>query len=157
MSEKAFKIVPAPESKTSPEAKTEPLNATGLFARIGRKRLRTILLVGLPALVLVIGLGIYLSGGRYISTDNAYVGAQKVLITPEISGKVIDVKVREGQHVKEGDELFSLDAQPYKIAVLQAESKLADARIAYDNLKTNLASLTQLVDLAEKSAELKQR
>jgi membrane fusion protein (multidrug efflux system) len=48
-----------------------------LFARIGRKRLRMILLVGLPALVLVIGLGIYLSGGRYISTDNAYVGAQK--------------------------------------------------------------------------------
>jgi membrane fusion protein (multidrug efflux system) len=33
--------------------------------------------VGLPAPVLVIGLGIYLSGGRYISTDNAYVGAQK--------------------------------------------------------------------------------
>jgi membrane fusion protein (multidrug efflux system) len=99
----------------------------------------------------------YLMGGRYISTDNAYVGAQKVLITPEISGKVIDVKVREGQHVKEGDELFSLDAQPYKIAVLQAESKLADARIAYDNLKTNLASLTQLVELAEKSAELKQK
>jgi membrane fusion protein (multidrug efflux system) len=115
------------------------------------------LLVALPALLLIGGGLFYLTGGRYISTDNAYVGAQKVLITPEISGKVIDVKVREGQHVKEGDELFSLDAQPYRIAVAQAESKLADARISYNNLKTNLASLTQLVDLAEKSVALKQK
>ena len=103
MSEKALKIVPAPESRTSPDARTETSNAKGLFARVGRKRLRMILLVGLPALVLVIGLGIYLSGGRYISTDNAYVGAQKVLITPDISGKITNVAIREGQHVNPGD------------------------------------------------------
>ena len=46
---------------------------------------------------LALGLRFYLSGGRYISTDNAYVGAHKVLITPDISGKVISVLVREGQ------------------------------------------------------------
>jgi len=84
MSEKALKIVPAPEVRTSPGTKAEKPTATGLFARVGRNRMRVILLVGLPALALVIGLGLYLSGGRYISTDNAYVGAQKVLITPDI-------------------------------------------------------------------------
>ena len=47
----------------------------------------------LPALAALIGVGFYLSGGRYISTDNAYVGAQKVLITPDISGKVAHVAV----------------------------------------------------------------
>ena len=46
-------------------------------------------------------------GGRYISTDNAYVGAQKVLITPDISGKIVNVAIREGQHVNSGDELFT--------------------------------------------------
>ena len=59
-------------------------------------------------------------GGRYITTDNAYVGAQKVLITPDVSGKVINVAVREGQHVKPGDELFELDPEPYRLALKQA-------------------------------------
>ena len=157
MSEKAFKIVPAPESKTSPEAKTEPSNATGLFARIGRKRLRTILLVGLPALVLVIGLGIYLSGGRYISTDNAYVGEQKVLITPDISGKIVNVAIREGQHVNPGEELCSLDREPFALALAQAKAKLDAARSDFDKLKSNLKSLNSLAELADKNVELKQR
>jgi multidrug resistance efflux pump len=57
----------------------------------------------------VLGVGFYLAGGRYISTDNAYVGAQKVLITPDISGKVQGVLVREGQHVGVNDPLFEID------------------------------------------------
>jgi membrane fusion protein (multidrug efflux system) len=157
MSEKALKIVPAPESRTSPEAKAETSSAKGLFARIGRKRLRTILLVGLPALVLVIGLGIYLSGGRYISTDNAYVGAQKVLITPDISGKIINVAIREGQHVNPGDELFSLDREPFALALAQAKAKLDTARSDFDKLESNLKSLNTLADLADKNVDLKQR
>ena len=157
MSEKALKIVSAPESRTSPEAKTETSSAKGLFARIGRKRLRTILLIGLPALVLVIGLGIYLSGGRYISTDNAYVGAQKVLITPDISGKIINVAIREGQHVNPGDALFSLDREPFALALAQAKAKLDTARSDFDKLKSNLKSLNTLADLADKNVDLKQR
>jgi len=156
MSEKALKIVPAPESRTSPEAKSETSSAKGLFARIGRKRLRTILLVGLPAIVLVIGLGIYLSGGRYISTDNAYVGAQKVLITPDISGKIVNVAIREGQHVNPGDELFSLDREPFALALAQAKAKLDTARSDFDKLKSNLKSLNPLAELADKNVDLKQ-
>ena len=84
-----------------------------------------ILLVALPALA-VAGRrsAFYLSGGRYISTDNAYVGAQKVLITPDISGKIIHVAVIEGQHVKPGDELFTLDPVPYRLALDTAQAKL---------------------------------
>src|SRR5512135_2450513 len=156
MSENALKIVPAPHAKSAPDAVEAPVKA-GLFARLGRGRLRMILLVGVPALAVLFGLGIYLSGGRYISTDNAYVGAQKVLITPDISGKIIHVAVREGQHVKPGDVLFTLDSEPYRPAVAQAQAKLAAARSDYDKLKTNLKSLTTLADLAQKSVDLKQR
>src|SRR4029077_7517930 len=88
--------------------------------------------VGLPALAVLIGLVLYLSGGRYISTDNAYVGAQKVLITPDISGKVIHVAIVEGQHVNAGDELFTLDREPYRFALEQAKAKLDTARSDYD-------------------------
>jgi membrane fusion protein (multidrug efflux system) len=157
MSEKALKIVPAPEVRTSPGTKAEKPTATGLFARVGRNRMRVILLVSLPALALVIGLGLYLSGGRYISTDNAYVGAQKVLITPDISGKITHVAVVEGQHVNPGDELFTLDREPFALALQQAKAKLDAARTDFDKLKTNLKSLNTLAELADRNVELKQR
>jgi membrane fusion protein (multidrug efflux system) len=155
MSDKVLKIVPPPEAKQTEAPPTQPDAKATTNGK--RKRLRMMLLIVLPALLMIGGGIFYLMGGRYISTDNAYVGAQKVLITPEISGKVIDVKVREGQRVKEGDELFALDPMPYRTAVAQSEAKVADARVSYDNLKTNLASLNQLVDLAEKSVALKQK
>jgi membrane fusion protein (multidrug efflux system) len=156
MSEKPLKIVPAPEAKTAP-ADAPTTEKSGRFAGLDRKPLRMILLVGLPALAVLIGLAFYLSGGRYISTDNAYVGAQKVLITPDISGKVIHVAVREGQHVSPGDELLTLDNEPFRLALDQAKAKLNTARSDYDKLKTNLKSLVTLADLAQKNVELKQR
>lgn len=156
MSDKVLKVVAAPESKTSPDAATgAPAVERG--AAPGRNRLRTILLVVLPALAAVLGSGVYLMGGRYISTDNAYVGAQKVLITPDISGKIINIAVREGQHVKAGDELLSLDPVPYRLAAAQAEAKLATVRTDFDKLKSNLASLNTLVELSQKNVEIKQR
>jgi membrane fusion protein (multidrug efflux system) len=156
MSEKPLKIVPAPEAKTAP-ADAPAAEKAGRFAGIDRKRLRMILLVGLPALAVLIGAVFYLMGGRYISTDNAYVGAQKVLITPEVSGRIIHVAIVEGQHVKPGDELFTLDPVPYRLALETAQAKAAAARADYDKAKTNLASLNKLVDLSAKNVELKQR
>jgi membrane fusion protein (multidrug efflux system) len=152
MSDNVLKVVPAPESKISPDATTAPGRAPA-----GRKRLRTVLLIALPLLAVLIGGGIYLMGGRYIATDNAYVGAQKVLITPDISGKVVHVAVREGQHVNPGDELLTLDPEPYRLALATAKAKLATARSDYDKAKSSLASLTVLSDLAQKNADLKKR
>jgi membrane fusion protein (multidrug efflux system) len=154
MADRNLKVVDAPEAKASPDA-AEQSAKRGPFAGMDRARLRKILLIGIPALALVIGAGIYFTGGRYISTDNAYVGAQKVLVTPDVSGKVIKVLVHEGQRVKPGDELFKLDPQPYRLALSQAEAKLADAKVQYDNLKTNLESLTDLSELAKKNVDLK--
>jgi membrane fusion protein, multidrug efflux system len=156
MSDKPLKIVPAPEARTAP-AGDAPAAERSAAPRTGRKRLRMVLLVGIPLIFAAAGGAIYLMGGRYISTDNAYVGAQKVLITPEISGKVIHVAVREGQHVNPGDELFTLDAEPFRLALQQAQAKLDMARRDYDKLKTDYASLTKLADLAAENVALKQR
>jgi membrane fusion protein (multidrug efflux system) len=165
MAERNLKIVGAPDMKADPnaEAKADKTGTAGAkpsrnpFARMSRGRLRMVLLAGIPAVVALLGLIIYFSGGRYVSTDNAYVGAQKVLITPDISGKVASVAIREGQHVKAGDELFALDRQPFELALAQAQSKLAAARTEYQNYKTNVASLDALVELGAKNVELKQR
>ena len=119
--------------------------------------LRMILLIVVPAIAAAAGFGLYLSGGRYISTDNAYVGAQKVLITPDISGKVSRIVVREGQHVAPDDVLFEIDPEPFRLALAQAQAKLASVRVDLANLKTNLKSLTTLAELAQKNVEFKQR
>jgi membrane fusion protein (multidrug efflux system) len=155
MSEKALKIVPAPEAKGKPESKSEA-PASAPAPRKGRKRLRMMLLLVLPVIALVAGGFFYLSGGRYIGTDNAYVGAQKVLITPDISGRIVDIAVREGQHVKPGDQLFTLDAKPFQLAVQSAQAKLVSARMDYEKLKTTYTTTKTLVDLADKNVVLKQ-
>src|SRR5689334_1670787 len=94
VAEALLKVVPPPAAKTRARA----ARAVGVF----RQYRRPILLVALPALAAAVALAFYLMGGRYISTDNAYVGAQKVLITPDVAGKVVNVFVREGQHVSAG-------------------------------------------------------
>ncbi len=135
------------------EAKAKPFSLTGFL----RARLRIILLVVIPLIAAVAGLTVYLYGGRYIETDNAYVGAQKVLVTPDISGKIDAIYVKEGQHVAPGDRLFEIDPVPYQLALTQAKSKLASVRTDFDNLKTNFASLTKLADYAQQNVVLKQR
>jgi len=121
-----------------------------------RRRLRLILLVGVPALAAVIGLGLYFTGGRYISTDNSYVGAQKVMVTPDVSGRVTRAAIKEGQKVAAGDVLFEIDPVPFQLALSQAQGKLDSVRVDFSKLKSNLQTLGTLVDLAQKNVELKQ-
>ena len=156
MSEKALKIVSAPAAKTATDVSEAPTKS-GLRARLERQRLRMILLVAIPTLAALVGSIFYLSGGRYISTDNAYVGAQKVLITPDVSGKVVHVGVREGQQVRPGDELLTLDPEPFQLALDQAKAKLAAARAEYDKLTMNLKTFNTLVELGQNNVDLKQR
>jgi membrane fusion protein (multidrug efflux system) len=122
-----------------------------------RARLRLVLLVILPLIALAGGVYVYLQSGRYISTDNAYVGAQKVLITPDISGKISRVRVAEGQRVQAGDALLEIDPAPFRLSVTQAEARLAGVRTEFANLKTNLASMTRRITLARETLDLKQR
>jgi membrane fusion protein, multidrug efflux system len=124
--------------------------------RLRTLSLRATLMLVVPAVVAVIGLFFYLTSGRYISTDNAYVGAQKVLITPEVSGKVVNIAVVEGQSLKMGDELFSIDAAPYRFAAQEADSRLARVRSEFDNLKSAYASLAKQIELAQQSVAANQ-
>src|SRR3982751_2683473 len=134
MSEKVVEL-----RKTAEEAAAMPAVAQPRFSR---KRLRLVLLTVIPLIALAGGLYFYLMSGRYISTDNAYIGAQKVLITPDISGKIARVMVSEGQRVNAGDALVEVDPAPFRLSVTQAEARLAGARTEFLSLRTNFASTT---------------
>jgi len=149
-----------PEQKGPPKANpriglaAEPRRR--LMAGMRRYR-RLLLLVVLPILAVIGGLVFYLNGGRYVTTDDAYVGAQKVLITPDISGKIDKVVVREGQHVNDGDVLFEIDPEPFQLALNQAKAQLEQARTTYENLIANVKIYGQMLDLAQQGVDLKQR
>jgi membrane fusion protein (multidrug efflux system) len=112
---------------------------------------RTILLIIVPLIVAAAGFAYYLMGGRYVSTDNAYIGAQKVLVTPEVSGKVVSIAVIEGQLLQPGDALFSIDPEPYRFAAQEAEARLTRIRSEFENLKSTLTSLGNQIALARQS------
>jgi membrane fusion protein (multidrug efflux system) len=150
----------APDQKANPPAKPRTKIAAEprrrLMAGLRRYR-RMLLLVVLPLVALVGGLTFYLNGGRYVTTDDAYVGAQKVLITPDISGKIINVAVKEGQTVATGDTMFQIDPVPFQLALAQARAKLDDAKTSHDNLVANVKLYGQTIDLVNAGIALKQR
>ncbi|PLK27737.1 HlyD family secretion protein [Novosphingobium sp. TH158] len=84
-------------------------------------------MLGGLAIAALIGLWFYLSGGRYVETDNAQLQAGKVMIAANVSGKVISVEVRENQFVKAGDILFRIDPADFEAGVASAEAQLAGA------------------------------
>lgn len=92
-------------------------------------RHRRLLLVGGPVVVAVGGLVLYLLGGRYASTDDAYLQAARVEISCNVSGRVVAVDVRDNQVVHTGDVLFEIDPRPFQIAIADAEAQLAAARL----------------------------
>jgi membrane fusion protein, multidrug efflux system len=131
-----------------------PSSPAPTAARIRVSRLpalRLTLLVLIPMLAGLVAFAFYLLGGRYVSTDNAYVGAQKVLITPEVSGKVVRIAVAEGQLLKPGDELFAIDAEPYRFSAQEAEARLVRVRSDFAALKAGLASLSRQIELSRQT------
>jgi membrane fusion protein (multidrug efflux system) len=99
-------------------------------ARPSKRRLkRLVLLVVVPLIVaLVIGV-VYLRSGRFVDTDNAYVKADMVPVSAEVSGTIKQVLVRENQAVAASQPLFRIDPAPFQVAVAKAEAKLAQVRV----------------------------
>jgi membrane fusion protein, multidrug efflux system len=131
----------APEAPTQSTAETDPTPAPG------PKRLRRLLFLLGPIVLLGGAGGMYLTGGRYISTDNAYVRADKVTISTDVSGIVAEVPVRDNDVVQKDQVLFRLDDEPYRIALDGAQAQLGTVRNELATLQAtyrqNLAQIEQ--------------
>ncbi|HMI95287.1 MAG TPA: HlyD family secretion protein [Micropepsaceae bacterium] len=108
-----------------------------LKAKAPERRLwwRRVLMAGGVAIVLVGALAFWLTGGRYVSTDDAFVDANKLMVSTDVSGIVSEVDVKEGQSVHKGDVLFRLDPKPFQIALDQAQAKMAESALTIKSME----------------------
>jgi len=95
------------------------------MTRHRRRVLRTLLLFVVPVAALAAGAYAYSLGGRYVSTDNAYVRADVVAISAEIDGRVARVLVNDNQYVAAGQLLFEIDPEPFQIELAATTAELA--------------------------------
>lgn len=100
-----------------------------------KARLRRIGMIWGLAVIGTVALVFWLTGGRYVSSDDAYVHAAKLMVSTDVSGLVQDVDVHEGQSVKAGDILFRLDPKPFEIALANAKANLAQAALDVEGTK----------------------
>jgi membrane fusion protein (multidrug efflux system) len=109
---------------------TAPLEPVANLQRsIRRRRWRRRVLLLLGPVVVALGAGyVYLSGGRYVGTEDAYLRSHKIQVSADISARVVDVLVHENEPVKAGQTLFRLDPEPLQIAIEQAKADLDQAR-----------------------------
>ena len=127
-------------------------------SRRGRKVLGIALLsiVG-PLAAAFAGFYIYFAGGRFVATDNAYIKSEKIAVSADVSGRVVEVTVDENEAVKLGALLFRIDPEPFRIALEQAEARLVSARQEIAALRALHKQKLAELKLAEGDVDFYQR
>ncbi|MEA3030457.1 MAG: rane fusion protein multidrug efflux system [Sphingomonadales bacterium] len=118
---------------------------------------RLALMLSVPLILAIIGGYMWLTSGRYVSTDNAYVQQDMVTVAPEVNGRISEVLVRENQQVRRGDLLFRIDPRPFRIALAQADAQIAAAQVQVNQLETRSAGTGADIEGAEANLVYQQR
>ena len=121
-----------------------------IFSVLGSRALkRSVFLIVIPLLAVCVGLYLYAAGGRYVSTDNAYVKANVIIISPEVSGRVTSVVVSDNQPVEADDVLLQLDSSPLEITLNRARAQMAVIRTELESLRADYGETVVQVQQAE--------
>ncbi|WP_066721586.1 HlyD family secretion protein [Sphingomonas pituitosa] len=113
---------------THPLTASDPLTtdtAEHAAAKTKRRNLFAIFAVALAGLGLLYWGYVHFIASRYVSTENAYVGANVAQVTPLVGGPVREVLVDDAQQVKRGDVLVRLDDTDARLALARAEAELS--------------------------------
>jgi membrane fusion protein, multidrug efflux system len=125
-------------------------NAANSTTRRSRWSLKQLLIVAGVLLLIAAAAGYgnyYWRTGRFlVSTDDAYVQAHSVLISPKVSGYLSEAPVDDNQPVKVGEVLARIDARDYQTALDQARANVAAARAAIDTLNQQIAQQMLVIE-----------
>lgn len=121
--------------------------------RVTRNSLRRPLLFALLPLALVVGSYFYVTGGAVMSTDNAYVQADMVGVSTDVSGFVREVDVHDNQKVTKGEVLFKLDPLQFQLALDRANAQLASTGDDLRALQASYRNMQAQIDQAQKDVD----
>jgi len=122
-----------------------------------RKRIRVPLMLAGIVLVLAGATYVWIKGGRFVSTDDAYVQAARATISSNVAGQVAEIAVHDNQFVHRGDVLFRLDDNAYRIAVDEARAKLANVRLQMSAGRAAYHQQLVLISSAEDKLDFQQK
>ncbi len=110
------------------------------------------LLVSLTALAALVFLAVLTTRRLDLRprTDDAYLQADLVHMAPDVSGRIIELDVRDNQFVHRGDVLFRIDPVPYRLRVAQARATVLGLEAKLSVTADQVASQTSNADTAER-------
>ena len=122
-------VVDETEQDKKPAQSHSPQSPPPAPAPSRRSRLRWPLMLAGIVIALLAGLAYYLFSGRYMSTDDSSLKAAMTSISSNIPGRVVELEVHDNQRVQRGQVLFRLDDRPLRIALAEAQAKLATTQL----------------------------
>jgi membrane fusion protein (multidrug efflux system) len=121
-----------------------------------RRRLSRWGLFALLPVILLAGAYWYVTGGEVMSTDDAYVNADKVGLSTDVSGIVKEVDVSENQHVTAGQVLYRLDPRQFQIALDNAKANLAQTKLTIESMKKDYGRMQSDINAEQAQVDLDQ-
>src|SRR5246500_1908176 len=140
---------PGQPPREQPERPVERSSESEKAPQSPRRRWVRWALFALLPLALIAGGYWYVTGGRVMSTDNAYVEADKVGISTDVSGIVKEIDVGNNQHVEAGQVLFRLDDLPFRLALERDEAQVGIVRNDLNALKANYRDMQAQIKQAQ--------
>jgi membrane fusion protein, multidrug efflux system len=124
--------------------------------RADRALLRRVLMIGGIAVVVAVSLLLWLTGDRYVSTDDSYIHAGQLMVSTDVSGLVTEVDVKEGQHVKAGQVLFRIDPKQFQIALDNAKANLGQTRLTILSMRDDYQRMLRDISGQQSQVQLDQ-
>ena len=138
-----------PDGEAAPPHEPDPEATPKHGARPWRRRA----LMGLLPIVLLAGGYWYVTGGKIVSMDDAYVESEKVGVSTDVAGIVSEVDVSENQRVEASQILYRLDDLPFRLALARADAQVGVVRDALDGLKANYRDMQAQIDQAHNDVD----
>lgn len=120
----------------------------GLKGAFRKHPIAMIVCLGLIVVGLIAGIAWYLHARHFETTDDAFIDSRPVLVSPQVTGNIVQVNVTDNQIVKAGDLLAKIDPRDYQAAVDQAAAQIRQADASVKNLEAQISAQKAQIDQA---------
>jgi membrane fusion protein (multidrug efflux system) len=140
----------AREEKPPHDKSDEATPQSGIRDTIRNHPVAAIVGLALVVIAIVAGIAWYLHARHYESSDDAFIDTRPVLVSPQVTGDIVNVAVTDNQVVKRGDLLATIDPRDYRAAVDQAAAQIRQGEASLQNLDAQISAQQAQIDQTEK-------